>query len=440
MAYCAYITKIKNLRKHSNAERLLVGECFGNSTIVSTNTTENELGVYFPIDGKLCAEYCEENNLLRKKDADGNQIGGFLDPDKRKIQAIKLRGEMSDGLFMPLKSLDKFTDTSALKEGDSITILNGLTICEKYIPRGSRRRQGSGTPGGKKNKKVDQTSFPLFMEHYDTSQLAYNKHVFREGDQCEITLKMHGTSQRTAYTLKETKKYLPYWLVRVLKSLRLLPKIKKSWEYVCGTRRVVLKSSWNDGWYGSNNFRQQHHEKFIGKLQKGETVYYEVVGYVAPNVTIMSDCSNKKTNDKEFVKQYGETTRFTYGCEDGQSDIYIYRMSMTNEDGYVVEYPYDLVKTRCEQMGLKYCPEYERFTFTTIEDLMERVEKYWDGVDPIGQNHIKEGVVVRIANRERFTAFKHKNWHFKVLEGIIKDTADAPDMEEAQEIMEEDFK
>ena len=45
-----------------------------------------------------------------------------------------------------------------------------------------------------------------------------------------------------------------------------------------------------------------------------------------------------------------------------------------------------------------------------------------------------EGVVVRILNRPKFTAFKHKNFSFKVLEGIIKDTSSAPDMEEAQEV------
>ena len=194
----------------------------------------------------------------------------------------------------------------------------------------------------------------------------------------------------------------------------------------------------NGGYYGDNSFRQQHHDKFTGKLQKGESIYYEVVGYVSPNNPIMSDCSNQKTKDKEFIKQYGDITRFSYGCEDGQSDIYVYRMTMTNEDGFVVEYPWDLVKLRCEQMGVKHCPEFERFTFSTVDDLMERVGMYLDGVDPIGGTHVKEGIVVRIENKERFTAFKHKCWHFKVLEGIIKDTAEAPDMEEAQEILAAD--
>ena len=47
------------------------------------------------------------------------------------------------------------------------------------------------------------------------------------------------------------------------------------------------------------------------------------------------------------------------------------------------------------------------------------------------------GIVVRIINRPKFTAYKHKNFEFKVLEGIIKDSANAPDMEEAQDVVEE---
>ena len=63
-------------------------------------------------------------------------------------------------------------------------------------------------------------------------------------------------------------------------------------------------------------------------------------------------------------------------------------------------------------------------------------ECYYDGPDPIGKTHVREGVVVRIVNRPKFTAYKHKNFSFKVLEGIIKDTAEAPDMEEAESVQE----
>lgn len=133
--YAAYVTRIKNLRKHSNADRLLCGECFGNTVIVGLDTKPEELGVYFPVDGKLGTEYAVKNDLLRRKDENGRPAGGYLDPEKRNIKALKLRGEKSDGLFMPLSSLNGFTDIAKLREGDVITILNGVTICEKYIPR-----------------------------------------------------------------------------------------------------------------------------------------------------------------------------------------------------------------------------------------------------------------------------------------------------------------
>jgi len=47
---------------------------------------------------------------------------------------------------------------------------------------------------------------------------------------------------------------------------------------------------------------------------------------------------------------------------------------------------------------------------------------------------VREGVVLRILNRSKFEVYKHKNFSFKVLEGIAKDEATAPDLEEAQEI------
>jgi hypothetical protein len=61
-------------------------------------------------------------------------------------------------------------------------------------------------------------------------------------------------------------------------------------------------------------------------------------------------------------------------------------------------------------------------------------ELHYDGPDPIGKTHIREGVVVRILNRPKFCAYKHKNWYFKALEGIVKVEAEAPDLEEAEDL------
>ena len=459
MAYKAYVTELKNVRKHPNADRLLLGDCFGNTVCVNLDYVEGQLGVYFPTDGQLSAEFADANNLVRKKDENGNNVGGYMDPDKRNVKAIKLRGEKSDGLFLPLHCLESFGDITQLRVGDTIDVFNGHEICKKYIPRSNTRR-GHYSEGNKTRKHKAPVA-PLFMEHADTEQLAYNLDAFRCGDEIEITLKMHGTSQRTAHlpTLQGYKKTL--WE----KLTRKAGTPVYAWGGVSGTRRVVLED-FEGGFYGSNAFREQHSKFFEGKLWKGETVYYEVVGFTDIGTPIMAECSNKKLNDPDFVKQYGDTTVFSYGCEPavltfddtdgrnqrvvGQSDIYVYRMTMTNEDGDVVEYTPDFMRYRCEQMGAKTVPvlwkgvipehpgSADDPTISAGEWIKNVAERFYDGPDPIGKTHVREGVVVRILNRPKFCAYKHKNFAFKVLEGIIKDTADAPDMEEAQEVTESD--
>lgn len=417
----AYVVKIKELHKHSNADRLQCTTIFGSNVIVDLNTKIGDLGIYFPVDLQLGQEFAETNNLLRKKDENGNEIGGYLDPNKRNIKAINLRGEKSDGLYLPISSLEKFTDISKLKEGDKITTLNGYVICEKYIPRTNVRVPNQKFKKIKRKKVIEHLQF---QEHVDTEQLMYNLDSFKEGDYCEITLKLHGTSGRTALLLKDSN--------------TIIGKIKRKlgiqeYDEVSGTRRVVL-DGFDGGFYGTNLFRKKYHDLLTNKLYKGITLYYEIVGYVDENTLIMPECNNKKVKDKEFEKVYGETTKFTYSCSPGENEMYVYRMTLTTPDDLVLEVPYETMKIYCEQIGVKVVPLLEKFLFTTKEDLLERVDKYMDIPDPIGKSHVAEGVVVRIENRVKFTAFKQKGWFFKVLEGIIKDEEQVPDMEEAQEI------
>ena len=465
MAYSGYITRLKNVHKHPNADRLLLAECFGNQVIVSTDYTEGQLGVYFPSDGQLCQEYCEINNLLRKKDENGNNTGGYMD-ERRRVTAVKLRGEKSDGLFMPLTSLANFTTVSDLKEGDTITVLNGVEICKKYIPP---RKSGSWHGTGKSGKAKANFA-PTFVEHVDTEQLAYHLNDFRAGDVVELTCKLHGTSGRTGYLPLVREKKRTLWQ----KLMRKPAHTYMEYGYVTGTRRVVLDDTHDGGFYSDNQFRHEMAKKFEGKLHKGETVYYEIVGFVNESTPIMSSCDNKKIKDKEFMKQYGDTTVFSYGCDpDGdweekqycsapdvldfdkiiapKCEVYVYRMTMSNDEGDVVEMSPSQMRLRCDQMGVKCVPVFETFMIPDMgvdvngdgeadaqvispgEYVLRKVEEYYEGPDPIGKTHIREGVVARIVNRPNIAVYKHKNFDFRVLEGIIKDTADAPDMEEAQE-------
>lgn len=422
MSYSGFVVKVKDIKPIEGADKLNTCRVFDSTVVVDKTVNENDLYIYFPTDGQLSKEYCEYNNLVRKKDENGNNIGGFLDPDKRNVKAIKLRGERSDGLVMPLESLDYISKhlKDTLVVGDQITVLDGQEICKKYIPKTKTRRVGNA-PTKRQKRKVNE--FPLFEEHRDTEQLDYNVDNFKAGELITLTLKMHGTSGRTAFLPSAGKNKVEHFI------FKLFPR----YRYVTGTRRVVLQQFETDGYYGDNAFRAKYHRLLEGKLKKGETIYYEIVGWVNDTTPIMAQGNNKKVNDKEFTKTYGETTTFSYGCKQGENQIYVYRMTMTTPDGEVVEYPWSLVKRRCEEMGINHVMELDRFIYTTKEDLYERVNKWLDIPDPIGKTHVAEGVVARLEDKPIFTAFKKKGFYFKVLEGLIKDEAIAPDLEESQE-------
>lgn len=465
MGHCGYITTLNNMRPHPNADKLVLATCFESTVCVAKDKYyEGQLGVYFETDLQLSMEFCEKNGLLAVYENGVNVSGGYMDPTKRNVRAIKLRGEQSDGLFLPLDCL-AYTgvDMSSLTPGVQITVLNGHEICRKFIPVAKAPKIVVGGAGKRMKRRAKQPIAPIFFEHKDTEQLQYHLDDFKCGDLIEITRKLHGTSGRTSHTkvLKGYKRTFLDWLLR-----REGTPIY-DWGYVSGTRRTIL-DSYDGGYYGSNKFREQYHKLFEDKLWKGETVYYEIVGFTHDGKSIMGQCSNKKLNDKEFVKQYGETTTFSYGCKPfketeikggngmdtvvtvyPQSRIFVYRMTMTNEDGEVVEYTPDQIRHRCMYMGVDFVPvewsglipenpgSHDDPTITAGEWILKKAEQFYDGPEPLDPTHIREGVVVRIINRPTFTAYKLKNWFFKALEGIVKVEADAPDMEEAEELIRE---
>lgn len=444
--YKAYITELKNVRKHPGADRLDLADCFGNTVCVGHGDfAEGDFVVYFPTDGQLSVEFCAQHDLVRRKDDAGNPCGGYLEPDKRNVKAIRLRGERSDGLVMPLSCLEYTgVDINTLEAGFAFTAVNGHEICCKYIPRG-RRSAATGTGNRIKKTRINEKQYPYFIEHIDTPQLRFNMSMFQPGDYICLTEKVHGTSSRNGYALVDLK---VNWLQKLFK---ITPKNK--YEQIAGTRRTIIKGT-NGGYYGTNDFRLKWNSKFNNKLLPGEQVFGEIAGFVNENTPIMGIGNNLKTKDKNFIAQYGEKTIFSYGCEPtGKKSLYgqdeygifkveeacpinryfIYRMTYTTPEGAIIEYPWDLVKLRAEQIGFETVPELERFIYTTEEDFLNRITKYLDIPSLLDNRHIIEGVVVRKMNATSFVVAKEKSYNFKVIEGIIKEEAVMPDLEEQEE-------
>lgn len=188
MSYKAVVTKLTNVRSHSNADKVQLATCHGNQVVIGLNHTEDELGIYFPSDGQLSQGFCAANNLFRKPEmnSDPESKPGMFD-ENRRVRAQRFRGEISDGFWVPLSNLD-FIGGISFVEGFEFDELNGIQICEKYINqatiKAARENQGKKT-------RTAKTSI-MFKEHFDTAHFGKCLHEFDYGQTLIISEKLHG--------------------------------------------------------------------------------------------------------------------------------------------------------------------------------------------------------------------------------------------------------
>ena len=434
MSYKAIVTRLKNVRPHSNADRVQLATCHGNQVVIGLDHTEDEMGVYFPSDGQLSHGFCSANNLFRKPEmnSDPESKPGMFD-ENRRVRAQRFRGEISDGFWVPISNFDFIVGAGLLNEGFEFDVLDGTPICEKYINQATAKmaRENQG-----KKTRTAKTSI-MFKEHFDTGHFGKNLHEFDYGQTIIITEKLHGTSGRIGH-------------VQLSRELSLVERIAKyfgakiqetEWKYLNGTRRVVLEET-SGTQYHDPTIRDKAFKLFNGNLRKGETVYFEIVGYESTGASIMPKVDTTKMGDKEFTKTYGKTMPFSYGCSETQSKVYVYRMTLSDEDGHTIDYAWDDVVKRCKELGVDTVPHIETLSLSElssndsdIRDVKEKfskiVEEFGSGASILDPTHIKEGVCVRIEGGITNKTFKFKSFEFKVLEGIIKDSG-IVDAEEAQ--------
>ena len=129
----ARIVTVKSLRRHPNADRLLCADIGGHSVIVGEDCRVGQRLVWFAPGTELDEGYARENGLLHIPGRTGAESGGYLDPKRRIVRRIRLRGEESDGLALPIETLRGWTDTDALRAGDRFSVLNGRRLCSVAI-------------------------------------------------------------------------------------------------------------------------------------------------------------------------------------------------------------------------------------------------------------------------------------------------------------------
>lgn len=454
MNYKAIVVKLHNVRSHNNADKLQLATVCGNQVIVGLDSKEGDLGVYFDVDGQLTQEFLNPMNLYRKGEMNKDKKKTGMFDENGRVRAQAFRGEKSEGFWLPVQTIQKgfkYSSDTVFVEGHEFDSINGTPICNKYINPNTLKKQG--TP--KSTKKIANQ---MFHEHFDTAQFGRNSFKIGLDDLIYVTEKTHGTSQRVSNCkIKQKSK----WYHRLF---NVEP--KSVWKDMIGTRRVILdeaKLKDDSGWH-SSEFRVAASSDFLGNLKKGETVYYEVVGYEPEGKAIMGSHSNEKMKGhldkdayKTFLATYGKDTVFSYGCSEKEHKVFVYRITLTNEEGYSIDLSWDAVKERCSELGVT--PATDIFVGTKqtminnqanrekmnsrklIDSLNDEVKERLfvdyvkflsEGKTRTGHN-LMEGVCLRVEKGLTPLVLKEKNFEFKCLEGIIKDNSDYVDAEESQE-------
>lgn len=430
--YTAVVAPAKT-RPHPNADRLQMATIAGEQAVVGLETKDGDLMLYFPADGQLSLHFAEANDLISRTNPEtGAHEGGYFAKNCR-VRAQKFRGEKSEGFACELSRLIvagvSQETVDALREGDTFVELDGVEICRKYIAPATRNAQANAA---KKSAKKN----PMFKEHLDTGHFHRDVGNIPAGSVLWLTEKLHGTSARYALCKDTVEKKQSWWR----KLLRLKPKTEEGWFNYVGTRRTSWKlgEAKSDGYYGTHAFREDFMHDVWHLLKKGETVYGEIVGYTSGLTPVMNAPSTSGVGDKKFTKKYGDKMVYTYGCQPGEHKFFVYRITLTNEDGYTVDLSWPQVKSRAAQLGLAVVPDLHEpiyYTPEKAEELKALTESLVDGESTLDSHHIREGVVLRIEKGPEIHALKLKSFLFKVLEGLAKDTG-LVDIEEAEEATE----
>lgn len=312
----------------------------GNSCLVSKDSPEDDLYLFFPCECQISDEFLRANNLYRHEtlNADPTKKGFF--EDTRRVKALKLRGVISSGFIIPVESLLSIMKINAqlvneFSTGMEFNEIDGVEICRKYLRKENRSGQtGFSNPRVKMIDNVlDARNAP---EHPDTGHLLKNAHKLTLKTPIIVTYKLHGTSARTYNTLVKTKLT---WKERLAKWFGVKVQ-EQEYNYVACSRRQVKSIGFeelpnkNHFFTSGDLWSEWAKNNLDGKLYKGESIYYELVG---------------KTYSGESI-QGG----YTYGFDEPK--CFVYRIANINPQGVEVDLSWEQMVQRAAQLGLDVVP------------------------------------------------------------------------------------
>lgn len=402
----SFVAYLRNIQPITGADKIKQADVVLNDVkitqvVVGGDAVENTKIVYFDSNMVL-------SDILL---ADYPELATYL--SKGRVRVIKLRGVISNGLAVEVEKFYKYAKSDYFVEGASFTELNGKEICKKYTPPVKQSTQAKGKRG--RQPKVSRMIPGQFHFHIDTDQLLRNVHKLRPDSVISITRKIHGTSAIASNCLVKRKK-------TIAEKLAFWDKSEKThYDMVYASRSVIKNDSLDAGFYGYDIWREAGEKYFAGKLAQGETVYYEIVGYLPSGAWVQKG--------------------YNYHCEPGEYRIAVYRITKTGPDGHIVEYGWQSVKDRCKEWNVDHVQEYyfgraeskyiieeenwnQQFVKRLQDEYLEKICPDCNGKKP------DEGIVLRVESIN-IEVYKLKSELFLLGESSAKDNGDE-DLEEQE--------
>jgi RNA ligase (TIGR02306 family) len=180
------VVRLTAVEPHPNADRLELAQVLGWRAVVQKGLHQaGDLVVYIPTEAVLPPGVLERFGFT----------GKLAGKEKNRVKTVKLRGEISQGLVLPLREVVNFTvnlehSAPALREpaaweGEDVSDLLGIVKYEPPIPV---HMAGEVEPAPE-----------WFRLHYDVENLKNWPDVFREAEPVVVTEKIHGTNCRVGY-------------------------------------------------------------------------------------------------------------------------------------------------------------------------------------------------------------------------------------------------
>jgi RNA ligase (TIGR02306 family) len=187
----AHVEMVKSLSPIENADRIEVVTVLGWHCVTKKgDVAVGDLVVYFEIDSFLPIEPRYEflrQSSFKKMDADDGD-GNITTIEGFRLRTVKLRGQISQGLVLPLSDFPELkidqdgTELDRIFEGIDVTDRLGIKLYEKPVPANMRGAIKGLFPSS--IKKTDQERIQNHPEYFD---------LYRDVE-FEVTEKIDGTS------------------------------------------------------------------------------------------------------------------------------------------------------------------------------------------------------------------------------------------------------